>query len=717
MILLALTRRHRAHVTASAGVDYVRIQQPSVASLITIKDAAISYTPTLLSAAGGGTWSATNLPTGASLNTSTGAITGTLTAYGRWITILTYTEGSLSDSVPVCIYVVDAITSVAGGSYSSSIKLDDNTYRAYRLTGNVTAAKTAFTFGKTGIVLDLNGYTVTYDNDAQPVSVANGDFASGDFTGWDTSGASGATVATGTIAGRTAFNDGEYATRIPLTTGTTKYLETTGNLSLVAGQTYAVTMCPLCAGTEGIAFNTVFTLGSHSSASLGASDSFSDALEWREGSFAIWRFVATITESVPLRVSVTNNSGTTQTFCLCRINADRAKCHGMVSRHGEMSDANRPYADVTATAHGVYHGVCNGTLTQAAGSPESCAFAFGSDPVIDGVTISTNPRVAAGLGSMIYYFSRGLVVTRSTISMSPTGIYSRDNGNGFLCGTHSVGDAVNPGIWIRDNTIEGSIQGGFLPNNPTPLAAQAGACSWNTATIQSRYTNGFSFVLGGRSGSSGVLVAAHNTTDLTAVATSSGRGFRGSNYIASSGNYAKVRVLPDNLEYGGYQLSGAYAMQLETDGTGVSFDTDAYETYGNGGGAAFRVNGAVATDLPIDNCTLIVNSTTATPAYDFSCIYLTWPDSGSMNLAKLLFDGCTLKTNRLLVKIDGSGWASTLTIANAHIWIVDDAYYNDVLFSVPSGALVHFSNPTYHDAFSETEFKARADADARVSYT
>ena len=67
----------------------------------------------------------------------------------------------------------------------------------YVLETNVTVPGTAFFFGGSNNTLNLNGYTVTYDN-AAPITVANGGFEQGSGTnvpGWNLSAAPSAAIA------------------------------------------------------------------------------------------------------------------------------------------------------------------------------------------------------------------------------------------------------------------------------------------------------------------------------------------------------------------------------------------------------------------------------------------------------------------------------------------------------------------------------------------
>jgi hypothetical protein len=112
------------------------------------------------------------------------------------------TTNSLGWSNPASVsVVVTAPTSVTIDSTwlaNPSNKNADGSYKlaaytVYTLATNVTTLGRAFSSSGGAYVLDLNGYTVIYDNNT-PLVVTNGGFETGDFTGWDVSLAPTASV-------------------------------------------------------------------------------------------------------------------------------------------------------------------------------------------------------------------------------------------------------------------------------------------------------------------------------------------------------------------------------------------------------------------------------------------------------------------------------------------------------------------------------------------
>jgi len=697
----------------------IRIEQPTALDGLVVTGNAINFTPTLLSGDAGGTWSSTTLPTGASLNASTGNITGTLSTLGKDFIYLTYTNRSESDTVLLVIHVVDQIATIAGQTVSSPINLA-NANRAYRLTGNVTADRTAFTMSANDQLLDLNGYTVTYDNEAAIANFSNPDFAGGSTTGWDLSGASDSQALQGLLTAKTAYNNGEYALRFQLTAGQSKYFETTASFTFTAGQWYCISYWNTEIG-EGYDVRCVVTVGSQSSDQLGANDVFVDGGGWRPGSFGHYIFKATTTQTVPIRFTHTNIGASIKTVYSSKFDLSRTLCHGIVGGGGGNSSPPRIGGSLSAwyepggipTGGSGFSTVCNGTLTQTGTSPLSEGITVTMELFVDSLALTTRPRITTGWGKALKtYRTWGLYATNCTLGTESIGISSRDNQHGWIIDTQSAG--VSGGSLVfRDNTITKSIQGGFSPIGQSSYTKDS-IIKYNTVALQSRYTNGFGLYVAGASGR--IAECSNNTIDYTQGAEDNGRGIRVVSYATLKNNNITVRSLPLTMEYsGGYTIGGAYAMQLEdSNGVGVGFYNENYTCTGAGGGAAFRVNGPVNSPIDVLDCVFEIDSTTPTPARIATCLKFGQPLSGSIVLDSFDFRNCTLKTNQRLIEIEHSSVTGTLTLTDCLIHIVQDANYGNDLFDLVSAAVV-FVNPSYFDSTSETLFLAAVAADARVS--
>lgn len=138
-------------------VNYAPVQ-------LVLSGGSLSFTPTVTQGTGL-TWTAYNPPTGASVNSSTGAMTGTLSTLGRWITELVgrnaYFAQGEADS---------GSTTTAVDSSLSAMTFRDDLYNKFIL----------FTSGSNaGVLRKITRYndstkTITFDR-ATPASVAAGD--------------------------------------------------------------------------------------------------------------------------------------------------------------------------------------------------------------------------------------------------------------------------------------------------------------------------------------------------------------------------------------------------------------------------------------------------------------------------------------------------------------------------------------------------------------
>lgn len=129
-------------------------------------EGSANFTPTL-TAGSDVTYSFANLPTGASGNTSTGAITGTLSTTGRWLTKITAANTDGTDYIYVPFVVYATSTDLTQAAVNSSNKLT-GAYTRFRLTENITVVGNAIYLCSSNITLDLNGFTLTYGGAMSP---------------------------------------------------------------------------------------------------------------------------------------------------------------------------------------------------------------------------------------------------------------------------------------------------------------------------------------------------------------------------------------------------------------------------------------------------------------------------------------------------------------------------------------------------------------------
>lgn len=184
--------------TTSSGVGFPIIENPE--PLVIADEGSISFTPTVLQGTGL-TFTASDLPTGASINSSTGEITGTLSTTGIWRTKITATNSIGADTVRLLVQVsagtttIDSTWLTANGPAPYLLPTANTTYV---LGTDVTVDGCGFVIGAANIALDLNGHTITYDNATQVV-LANG--------GFETQGASAS------LAANWDFTNGTNITR------------------------------------------------------------------------------------------------------------------------------------------------------------------------------------------------------------------------------------------------------------------------------------------------------------------------------------------------------------------------------------------------------------------------------------------------------------------------------------------------------------------------
>lgn len=147
-------------------------------------EGSANFTPTATQGTGI-TWTASNLPTGASVNSSTGAITGTLSTPGKWETELVATNADGVFKLKVLFIVYSSVVTVdaawladTANQHDDGWKIEggsvENSHKIFRLDQDVTSAKTAFWIADEYVHLDLNGYDVHHggDSDAYSVGIA-----------------------------------------------------------------------------------------------------------------------------------------------------------------------------------------------------------------------------------------------------------------------------------------------------------------------------------------------------------------------------------------------------------------------------------------------------------------------------------------------------------------------------------------------------------------
>lgn len=197
----------------------------------------------------------------------------------------------------------------------------------------------------------------------------------------------------------------------------------------------------------------------------------------------------------------------------------------------------------------------NGKIVQgAAGAPFSDAIRFGSGTAkglqINDVDITIRGDSARALYTR--YAKGGANIFRNTIHSNVRTIQSRHQLDGVTIKMEGDNTSGIAPVYVHDNTIIGSAQGGILLSAPNSKIYN------NNISLNSYYTNDFCVYAWSPN-----LEVYNNTCDNT-QGTSMGRGI----HIASGGakihdNVIKVRELARNAEYNGCVIGGAYGIQFE----------------------------------------------------------------------------------------------------------------------------------------------------------
>jgi len=166
-------------------VNYAPVQ-------LVLSGQSANFNPTLTQGTGV-SWSGTNLPNGAGVNTTGGSITGTLSTLGKWETelIATNADGVFRLKVPFIVY--SSIVTVNSGWLADPANQHDdgwkieggsvnNSHKIFRLAQDVTSTKTAFWIADANVYLDLNGYAIHYGSNSTTDEFGVGMYTSEYFT-------------------------------------------------------------------------------------------------------------------------------------------------------------------------------------------------------------------------------------------------------------------------------------------------------------------------------------------------------------------------------------------------------------------------------------------------------------------------------------------------------------------------------------------------------
>ena len=675
---------------------------------------AVDFTLTVLNGAGTGTFSVVEgqLPGGLSLNTSTGQISGTTGASGETQRpTIKYSEGSgLLESVKYTLVfhvLEDRTGTIAGGSDLEPWEtLADHT--EYTLQANATFKTTGFVMKHDNVVINRSTHTVTWDNDAHPLTITNNDFATGTVDqappNWTVP--AGWVIKTGTLAAGTVYRDGFRCIQGAIDDGETIRLTATSvSGSLAFDDSYVAWFW----GDHGFNLTYRVIVGSNDSNSLDSGDL--EVLERpnkndsRLGTVGMYAFRAdgNPTESITeIHIDITNNTGSNITdLRFGPLYFTRSKVYGF---HNIPTQADTPYSDNVVTQNW-YTTIGSGAINQGQDSAMCDTFGniSGRGAAVDGATILLKSKLYAKAGQEHgrVIAGQGCVVTNCTITSQCEAAVNRDSNapRVVTCSQDTVGNVVS-GMW--DTTIDGGTGG---------VRGMRGAR--NTVNLKVYYTNIFAWSI-----DKPYELVVDDLTINTSAADYYSRGGRG----LQNGYFRNPNWIIDGkaqiAEYAGggtqaFELNGPYGFQSETGGAGTPVNVGvlggSIKITGGGGGHVFRMNEPAVNDSGvIDNVTAEIEADTASPQQPM----IIWSGRSTDNAgASYDVKNCTFKTNSQLADPPNTGdvlWKDT------KFHIVNDANLNvDLIvgtFAV-GGANITSQDSTYENAFSQTEIEDLANTD------
>lgn len=610
---------------------------------------AINFTPTVLQGESI-TWTVSNLPTGASINSGTGAITGTLSTPGKWVSHITATNSGGDFTIHATIHVFASAITIDGTFVEEERQawgglVLDTANCKYTLADDFTSDGTAFHVTAANVGLDIAGCAVIYDNLVDSdIVIANGDFETGDATGWDLSGASGgASVGARTyLSGQCVEEDNGYGLAVTVPAGQTYTVETTADVTVESGDTYA--FCALILGK-----NPDGQGGSNPDIRTGPGDSAYDfeilmrlkgtsdeviTGNGRAGAVHVDSFTASGNTTAPVEISFANTGSVTRVIYVDRVTLERYGRHGLALAAGD----NGQWGDVvnTGNADSFTCDLGGGSITQgAAGSPDSTPVCARS---IDDITVSGGTLECRGLAGTFGYpvnlqSGHRKHIQNVTINNNGRFINSRDAKHGT-----SIYQASPGVVWIINNTLNGGPYDGILHQ---PHSAGPSDIAYNKIYLTGRYTNAFGIeITGGENPTGQPHRVHHNIIDSGLTAANGARGIKctGADWEIDY-NTIYAAETPLNQEYGGYVIGGAYGIQFE----GVVQNIDMHDNgvtvinRGGAGGAPLRPsvsNGSTNINI-YDNVFTLESDGTEIPA-----------GTSSQNAASAFFiDGNSVASN------------------------------------------------------------------------
>lgn len=685
-----------------------------IAAQLIADEGSISFTPTL-SQGTGVTYTASNLPTGAAINSGTGAVTGTLSTLGAWRTKITATNSAGEDSVwvPISVYSSTAnISQASGFPYNCS-----TANRKYTLTENITVDGGGIAITASNVSIDFAGFTLTYCN-ATPIAITNNGFETGTgaaATGWDLTAAPNAERYDGDFLDNEIFA-GSYSLRFDIINGTeTAVCDDT--ITLEADTTYTASMMafygnvnePTGTGTSSPNSASVtmeLDNGVDTPITVTRSTTTSRGQQLCETVFTTGATDLTYTVSV----RTTHTAAVANRYWFVDdLKVLPTKAYGVTTQIYNWSAANYIAFPFDVDASGTNAILTNGAIVQG----EEGSWSHGvylhqiTGVAIDNVDISVIGQNSSCVEGNTQQ-NRVCYVQRSTLDSTIPALTSRDNYHGTM--VHAVS-----GI-IKDNTLTNGPHAGITCSDGSADSVIAG----NTLTLKSRYTNAFGIMLSSEATSTGGMI--YRNTVTTSDDNCQGPGIFMSGDVACEmwGNTISVQQAANNQEYGGDQQSGVYGIQIES-GANKSVHDNTVTVYSSVAEAhAFRMGGGAL--VPSNNAIYDNTFTAVRESGSFHCNTM---KLGTADVGFELTDaaGNSIYGNTFVSNGSFVGYSCTIddftigsntwqVTGNASVFDVLDVfdYINpgDTTLSVTN---LRFVDPIYFDAGTRTEFE-----DATIVY-
>ena len=451
---------------------------------------------------------------------------------------------------------------------TSPYYLDQNDTE-YILDLNITTDGTAFVILAKNVILNLNGYTVTYNNE-NPIIVNNGGFESGD-NGWILSNDSEILYNGSYIHNQVASGNNSLKFNIPCSN---QEIISQSTITLEPDTWYALSAMFKYGSTREHSNNQsvkmyVRLVGEN----LPTIETFWNSTNWRGIQLVEKEFkTGAIQETYNIHIGIEGAAGASTTAAyIDDVSITKTKNYGVACSAFDW--ALNYYKDITRYGRCNNPTIKNGIIRQ--GSNRSCW----SHAVIANQAGLVNIEncvleVYGNNTSCIFGFTTNSIIKNNTLISNVNTVTSRDNMHGLM-----IRDIYGT---IDSNTFLNGPHGGIYPANNKNIISN------NTFRIKSnRYTNSFCIFLRGEGSE-----AYGNNIDCV----DDDYACRG---IVTGGNLPNkkiynnmIRLKPQtmNQEYEGESLGGAYGIQIEN-GVNVEVFNNIVEVFGRGGKVyAFRIN-------------------------------------------------------------------------------------------------------------------------------